>query len=174
MFRLGVVAAIAAITVSTAPAEAQTASPQSLGEVARQTAAQRASGKRATKVYTNASLSMPAEETAAAAEAALAPAATVSAPATPAATAGSGSGANNDKAAKDDTLPSDENHWRSQATTMRRDLEQAIAARDKQQKGTAQHDQAQRMVAYYQKRWDVLVESAKAAKVPPAWLESKQ
>jgi hypothetical protein len=68
----------------------------------------------------------------------------------------------------------DENHWRNHAATVRADLARARATLDKQQAGTPQHEQAQRSVALFQKRWDALVEAANTANVPPEWLEARQ
>ena len=167
-------AATAAVTLSTATAYAQSGLMPSLAEVARQTAAQRATGKKATKVYTNSTLSEIPEDVVVttAAATAIPPAAAATAPAQAAAAAPVAAG-NNDKAAKD-TVAGDEKDWRGQAVTRRADLERAKAALEKQPDGTAQHDQARRMVTYYQNRWDALVAAAKAANVPPAWLDTQR
>lgn len=172
MFRITMMAAVAAITLSAATADAQSTALPSLAEVARQTAAKWATGKRATKVYTNASLAAAPEDVATPAPAvapASAPATTdaaAQAAATPAATT-------NVKTASD-SISKDENHWRNQAAALRADLARAKATLAKHTSGTPQYDQAQRAVAFFQKRWDALVESAKAANVPPAWLEPNQ
>ena len=70
----GVMAAAAVITLSTAPALAQSSSTPSLGEVARQTEKQRAASKPAAKVYTNADLAPKPDEVAPATPSADAPA----------------------------------------------------------------------------------------------------
>ena len=172
MFRMAMMAAIAAITLSSSTVHAQSAATPSLAEVARQTAAKRAAGKPATRVYTNASLAVAPEDVAPAAPAvAPAPAAATTVPATQA--AAPAATATNDKTATD-SISKDENHWRNQSATVRADLARARAALDKQKTGTPQYDQAQRSVSFFQKRWDALVESAKAANVPPEWLEARQ
>ena len=174
MVRLFMMAATAAIALSAATAYAQSGLMPSLADVARQTAAQRANGKKATKVYTNSSLSEIPEDvvltTGAATVTPPAAATTASAQTPVAAPAAAG---NNDKAAKD-SVAGDEKDWRAQAVTRRADLDRAKAALEKQQGGTPQHDQARRMVTYYQNRWDAFVASAKAANVPPAWLETQR
>ena len=169
MFRMTMMAAVAAITFLAAPAYAQSASTPSLGDVARRTAAQRATGKKATKVYTNASLAVVAEEVATAAPAS-APS-TLSA--TPAAAAAPAATAKDDKAAAA-SISKDENHWRNQAATLRADLERARTTLDKQPEGTPQREQAQQSMAFFQKRWDAFVAAAKTANVPPEWLEARQ
>jgi hypothetical protein len=164
-------AAVAAITLSTATAHAQSASTPSLGEVARQTAAKRAAKKPTTKVYTNASLDAlpvevltpaPATVQASAAVTSSSQAAAVK-PAAPNST---------DTAAKEEAVP-DENHWREQASTLRTDLRQAKAALEQQKPGTARYEQAEKIVAYFQRRWDTLVKNAQASKVPMEWLEPR-
>jgi hypothetical protein len=79
--------------------------------------------------------------------------------------------------------PEDENAWREEAANKRRDLEQAKVALEAQQKaqpaGTEAQQkaaerglaQAQRTVAYYERRLNTFLKAAEAAKVPPAWLE---
>jgi len=172
MFRMSMMAAVAAITLSTATAHAQSASTPSLGEVARQTAAKRAATKPTAKVYTNASLDALPVEVVTVAPASL-PATSTATPATQAAGAAPTSSPENDKAAKD-RISKDENHWRNQAATLRADLAKAKATLGKQKNGTPQYDQAQRSTAFFQKRWDALVEAAKTANVPPEWLEPSQ
>ena len=167
MFRMSMMAAVAAITLSTATAYAQPASTPSLGDVARQTAVQWAVGKKATKVYTNASLGVLPEEVTTVAPASAPP--TTAAP--PAAAAPPATTANDDKAAADG-ISKDENHWRNQAATLRADLARARATLDRQTGGTPQYVEAQRSVGFFQKRWDALVEAAKTANVPPEWLEA--
>lgn len=172
MFRMSMMAAVAAITLSTATAHAQSASTPSLGEVARRTAAQWATGKKATKVFTNASLDVLPEEVATVTPASM-PAATAGTPTAPAATGAAPATAKDEKAAAD-SISKDENHWRNQAATLRADLAKAKATLGKQKNGTPQYDQAQRSTAFFQKRWDALVEAAKTANVPPEWLEPSQ
>jgi hypothetical protein len=171
MFRMTMMAAVAAITLSTATAYAQSASTPSLGEVARRTAAQWAKGKKATKVFTNASLDVLPEEVATVSPASP-PVATAGTPATPAA-AGTTAATAKDEKAPADSISKDENHWRNQAATVRADLARAKATLDKQQAGTPQHEQAQRLVTLFEKRWDALVEAAKTANVPPEWVGSR-
>lgn len=168
MFRITMTAALAAITLSAAAANAQSAATPSLGEVARQTAAKRATGKKATRVFTNASLDVPAEDVAA-----VTPASTPPTTAMPAAAAAPPATTKDDKAAADG-ISKDENHWRNQAAAVRADLARARATLEKQPDGTPQHEQAQRSVALFQKRWDALVEAARTANVPPYWLEARQ
>ena len=171
MSRMIMMTAVAAITLSTAPAYAQSASTPSLGEVARRTAAHWAKGKKATKVFTNASLDVLPEEVATVSPASP-PAATAGTPATPAAAGAPAVTAKDEKAAAD-SISKDENHWRNQAATVRADLARAKATLDKQQAGTPQHEQAQRLVTLFEKRWDALVEAAKTANVPPEWVGSR-
>jgi len=168
MFRMTMMAAAAAITLSTATAYAQSASTPSLGEVARRTAAQWATGKKATKVFTNANLDVPPEEVATVTPAST-PAATATTPAAPAATGAPATTVKDEKAVADG-ISKDENHWRNQAATLRADLARAKATLDKQANGTPQYDQAQRTVAFFQKRWDAFFEAAKTANVPTEWL----
>ena len=173
MFRITMMAALAAITLSAATANAQSAATPSLGEVARRTAAQWAKGKKATRVFTNASLDVLPEEVATVTPAST-PAVTsgTGTPATPAASGAPAATAKDENAAAD-RISKDENHWRNQAATVRADLARAKATLDKQQAGTPQHEQAQRLVTLFEKRWDALVEAAKTANVPPEWVGSR-
>jgi hypothetical protein len=180
--KTAVMAAVAAITLSTSIAHAQSGALPSLAEVARQTAAKWATGKRATRVYTNASLAtVPEDETPATVTAATA----VSTPASQAAAATSGTapGGVKDPATK---AVEDENAWREESARTRRDLEQARAALDAARNAAAvgteaersaagrQLQQAQRTFEYYEKRWNAHVKAAEAAKVPPSWLEPRR
>ena len=184
MYRTSVMVAAAAITLSAATAAAQVGSPLSLGEIARQTANKRATSKPATKVYTNASLdAAPAEEPPAAASNPAVPVSAANTSKSGSQAAGAAVAVENIKEQNTpNTVPPDENYWRDAAASARRDLEQAKTALDSQEKAQParaeaarhQYEQAQRMVAYFQKRWDALVESAKAANVPPAWLEPRK
>jgi hypothetical protein len=174
MFRISMMAALAAITLSSATAYAQSGAPPALADVARQTAAKWATGKKATKVYTNASLATAAEDASSAGTVSVAtatPPTTASAPASQAANASAVTTADDNAAT--DAISKDENHWRNQAATVRADLARARATLDKQKQGTPQHEQAQRSVGFFQKRWDSLVEAARTAKVPPEWLEGR-
>lgn len=185
MLRVTVVAAVAAITLSPAVAHAQSTAMPSLAEVARQTAAKWATGKRATKVYTNASLATVPEDVAPSTVtvAAAAPATAASTPASQATAAAAVPG--KDQATKA-VAAEDENAWREESAKNRRDLDQARAALDALRNAPAptterqrrdaerQLQQAQRTFEYFEKRWNAHVKAAEAAKVPPSWLEPKQ
>jgi hypothetical protein len=179
-----VMAAVAAITLSSAIAHAQSATPP-LAEVARQTAVKWATGKRATKVYTNASLAVVADdETPATVTVATASPATVNTPTSQPAAAPPGTAPGQDQATKA-VVVEDENAWRAESAKNRRDLDQARAALDAARNAAArgtenerrtaerQLQQAQRTFEYYEKRWNAHVKAAAAAKVPPSWLEPK-
>jgi hypothetical protein len=176
MLRMTTMAVTAALTLSTATAHAQSASTPSLGEVARQTAAKRANTKPTGRIYTNASLEAVPEEVLTVTPLAPVSASTVSVtgPSSSQAVAVKPAAASsNDPAGKGEVAP-DENHWRNQAATLRADLARARATLDKQTNGTPQHEQAQRTVAFFQKRWDAFVEAAKTANVPSEWVEARQ
>ena len=164
-------AAVAAITLSTATAHAQSASTPSLGEVARQTAAKRAAKKPTTKVYTNASLdALPVEVlTPAPATVQASAVGTTSSQAVATKPAAPNS---NETAPKEAAVP-DENYWREQASKLRTDLRQAKASLEQQKPGTARYEQAEKIVAYFQRRWDTLVKDAQSSKVPMEWLEPR-
>jgi hypothetical protein len=177
-----VMAAVAAITLSSAIAHAQSTATPSLAEVARQTAASWATGKKATKVYTNASLATIAEDASAAnVTVATAAPATVNTPTTqgasapaPAAATGKDPAATAGGGAKVE----DENAWRNEAASKHRDVAQARAALEKLQTAqppTAERQlqQAQREVAYFERRLSTFLKAAEAAKVPPAWVAAR-
>jgi hypothetical protein len=180
-----VMAAVAAFTLSSAIAHAQSNATPSLAEVARQTAAKWATGKRATKVYTNASLAVvPEDETPAMVTVATATPATVNTPTSQPAAAAAVTAPGKDQAAAARVVE-DENAWRAESEKNRRDLDQARAALDAARSAVAtgteterraaertlQH--AQRTFEYYEKRWNAHVKAAEAAKVSPAWLQPK-
>ena len=185
MFRNLVLAALAAGTLSFPAAWAQTASTQSLGEVARQTADKRAAGRKATKVYTNSSVSQPpADVSAPVSESAPAEAS----PDSRSQSEGKPSSVeevpvNGKEQLRRDTAGEDEDYWRREAASHRRDVEQARAAvetlatappagSEEQRKAAAkQYQQAKQMLAYYEKRQKAFLQSAQSAQVPPAWLE---
>lgn len=184
MFKIPMMAAVAAITLSSAIAHAQSPSTPSLAEVARQTAAKRASAKPATKVFTNASLAEPpADGTPLITSPTATPPATASTAVSQAPVTQPGSAPAADQATKP---AEDENAWRQEAGRLRKDLDDARAALDslrktanatpaatEAQRRTAQRqlDQAQRTVEYFEKRWEQYRKEAAAAKIPPAWLE---
>ena len=187
ILRMAVMAAVAAITLSSAMAHAQSAVTPSLAEVARQTAAKWATGKRAAKVYTNASLAVVAEDVtpATVTVATATPATAVSTPTSQAAAAASGTAPGKDQATKA-VAAEDENAWREESAKHRRDLEQARAALEALRNAAPastdrerlaaqrQLQQAQRTFEYLQKRWNAHVKTAESAKVPPAWLEPRR
>jgi hypothetical protein len=186
VFRNLVLAALAAGTLSFPAASAQTASTQSLGEVARQTADKRAAGKKATKVYSNGSLSQPQTDQSA-----------VVSESAPAASSGDLSKAegkpvsaeamlpNSQDKLKRDTVEMDENYWRKEAASHRRDVEQARAAVEgyetappagseaQRRNAEKQYEQSKQMLAYYEKRRAAFLQAAQSAQVPPGWLEPK-
>jgi hypothetical protein len=177
MFRITMMAACAAITLSSAIAHAQSGAPPSLADVARQTAARWATGKKATKVYTNASLATAAEDPLSAGTVSVATAApptTASAPASQAPAAAAAAPTGNEQGTK--AVPAeDENAWRQEAASKRRDLDQAKAALDALQRSAApaerQVQQAQREVAYFERRLNTFLKAAEAAKIPPGWVQ---
>jgi hypothetical protein len=176
-------AAAAVITLSTAPALAQSSSTPSLGEVARQTEKQRAASKPAVMVYTNADLAPKPDEVA---------------PATPSADAPTTGGyvskstgevlsAEEMHAASQETLSRnnakrDEKWWRAEATRLRNELEKmrdtvdgyrTAAPRTAAMKQIAAKELAkvEAALAGIEKRWAAFEESARDAQVPHAWLE---
>lgn len=176
MFKTSMMAAVAAITLSTAIAHAQSASTPSLGEVARQTAAKRAARKPTGRIYTNASLDALPEEVLTVTPLAPVSASTASVTGTSSSQAAAVKPAapnGNETAPKEAAVP-DENYWREQASKLRTDLRQAKASLEQQKPGTARYEQAEKIVAYFQRRWDTLVKDAQSSKVPMEWLEPRQ
>jgi hypothetical protein len=180
--RNSVMAAAAVITLSTATAFAQSATP-SLAQIARQTEQKRATSKPATKVYTNADLAPKVDEAAPAAPAGEVPAKDgYVSKSTGAVLSAEEMQAASQEKIKRETSKMDEKWWRSQAATLRQAIARAkemisgyqaskpttAAMRQRTEKALAESIEG---LANLEKRWATFEESAHYAQVPKAWLE---
>lgn len=170
---------LAAWLLTAATAAAQSA--PSLAEIARRTEAQRAAGKPASKVYTNASLSPVAEVTVTAATAP--PAVGFVSKSTGQVLSAEEIIANSQAQIAVDRQHMGESHWRTRAVGVRADrdrarqrvsdLESAPPARTPglRQAAVRELERARATLATAERRWAELEESARYANVPKAWLE---
>jgi hypothetical protein len=166
------------------PVAALAQATPSIGEVAKQSAEQRAAGKPATKVYTNADLVRDPRDAAS-------PAATGEAPAaggyisksTGKALSAEEIIANSQEKLRRDSAKMDESYWRRQAASLTAELERARKDVDvlatapiprtvvMQQIAARELEKARKVLADLEHRWTRLEESARYANAPKAWLE---
>jgi len=172
----------AVVVLGTAAAAAAQPAP-SLAEIARRTEEQRAAGKPASKVYTNASLSPAAEVTVTAAT--TPPAAGFLSKSTGQVMTAEEIIANSEAKIAVDRQNMGESHWRHRAAGVRAELERARRrvsdlessppARLAGLRDAAARDLARSrdVLANAERRWAELEESARYANVPQAWLDPR-
>ena len=167
----------------TADAAAQQA-PVSLGDLSRQTAADRTTGRKATKSYTNKDLNA-GPNTEAYAEPAVPGASSVKASTSDKASADEPANRSQEKvdAPSGPTMP--EEHWRQRSEYLRAEYVRAQQRMDKLKilpqpeslpaRARLEHEflTVRQMVDGLNKQWDRLAESARVAKVPGDWIGEK-